>query len=257
MSLTSSSDRPVSGPDIKQRERSFHDLRFAQDAGARQQDRFYPALHQLRHDFHQRLARAARDSDVLELGCGTGQESLRLAAAGTPRSVTGIDLSGVAVAQADEQARARRLQARFITADCEATDFADGSFDVIFGSGILHHLDLPRVAQELHRLARPGATLLFQEPLATNPLIGLYRQLTPSARSTDEHPLRANDLDLLRQWFRRVEIRHYGLLTLAALPFHDSPRHSRVHALAQAADRQLLRGPMRWMAWSVLIALER
>lgn len=246
-----------SEPDVKERERDFHDRRFAHEAGARKQDRFYPALHQLREDFNVRLDQVARGSDVLELGCGTGTETLRLAATAAPRSITGIDISGVAVAQATEHAQQRGLPARFIAGDCEAMEVADGSFDVVFGSGILHHLDLSRIALELHRVTRPGATLLFQEPLATNPLIGLYRRLTPSARSADEHPLRGDDLQLLRRWFRRVEVRHYGLMTLAALPFHHAPDHSRVHAMAQAADRRLLRGPLRWLAWSVLIELER
>ena len=48
-----------------------------------------------------------------------------------------------------------------------------------------------KVKYEIHgseNLPSKG-NLIFIEPLGTNPIINLYRKLTPKSRSKDEHPL--------------------------------------------------------------------
>jgi SAM-dependent methyltransferase len=53
--------------------------------------------------------------DVIDLGCGTGENALHLASLG--RRVLGVDGSSVAVALAREKAAARGLQATFLVGD--------------------------------------------------------------------------------------------------------------------------------------------
>ena len=46
--------------------------------------------------------------------------------------------------------------------DAERLPFADGSFDLVFGHAVLHHIpDLERAFSELHRVLRPGGAIAF------------------------------------------------------------------------------------------------
>ena len=89
--------------------------------------------------------------------------------------------------------------------NCEKTKFNDNSFDIIYGSGILHHLDISLCLKEMYRLLKPGGRFLFIEPLGTNPLINFYRKLTPKSRSKDEHPLINDDFELIKKIFISYE----------------------------------------------------
>ena len=47
-------------------------------------------------------------------------------------------------------------------ADAEALPFADGSFDLVFGHAVLHHLpDLDQAWREIHRVLAPGGVAVF------------------------------------------------------------------------------------------------
>ena len=68
--------------------------------------------------------------------------------------------------------------------NCEKTKFEDNTFDIVYGTGILHHLNFDICLRELQRILKPRGSFLFIEPLGTNPLINLYRKLTPKSRSS-------------------------------------------------------------------------
>jgi len=70
---------------------------------------------------------------------------------------------------------------------------------------------------------RADGVAIFMEPLGHNPLINLYRRLTPRLRTPDEHPLTMHDLQFAREVFSELEIRSYHLLALAAVPFRRWP----------------------------------
>jgi|1186.fasta_scaffold50666_2 SAM-dependent methyltransferase len=93
---------------------------------------------------------------ILDIGCGTGELGLALAARG--HSVTGLDLAPSAVAMARRKAAERGLDAEFAVAD--ATEPGDiGPFDTVLDSGLLHCLQPPaqrRYVAVLRRICRPG-----------------------------------------------------------------------------------------------------
>jgi 2-polyprenyl-3-methyl-5-hydroxy-6-metoxy-1,4-benzoquinol methylase len=95
-------------------------------------------------DFLQRLAlarflRVRRGTTVLEIGCGVGRWSRRLAKEGA--TVTGIDLSHTMIGEAQRRARAEGLEerCRFVVADACAPAVL-GKFDMVFGVTVLQHL---------------------------------------------------------------------------------------------------------------------
>ncbi|MGZ3733302.1 MAG: class I SAM-dependent methyltransferase, partial [Parachlamydiaceae bacterium] len=81
-----------------------------------------------------------------------------------------------------------------IAMDCEDLKFAEGEFDAIYGRAILHHLNFEKAMSEIRRVLKEGGVAVFIEPLGMNPLINLYRKLTPGRRTPHEKPLNLLDL---------------------------------------------------------------
>lgn len=225
------------------REREFHNERFSEES-REPQKKYYAALDHGKRRYRNRVQSFARDKDILELGCGTA--GLALATAGIARSVRGIDISEVAIEYSVQAAREAGLRnATFVVMNAEELSLPDSSLDVVFGSGVLHHLDLARVYGELARVLRDGGHAIFLEPLGHNALINLYRRMTPAARTPDEHPLRMADLDLARQYFDTVTFEACGLTTLATVPL----KH---RATFQRALNAAIRLDDRLFSWSFL-----
>ena len=95
--------------------------------------------------------------DVLDAGCGTGENALFLAGKGHP--VVGIDAAPTAIARARDKARERELDVTFEVADaCELAGYID-RFDTVLDSGLFHSLtehEQARYVAALHRATRPG-----------------------------------------------------------------------------------------------------
>lgn len=122
---------------------------------------------------------------------------------------------------------------------------------------MIHHLDVATLAREIARVTKTGGVAIFLEPLGHNPLIRLYRSWTPAARTTDERPLRASDLALLKREWQSATVSYYDLFTLAAVPLRRIRSFSRLVAVAASLDAGFFRMPLAWrLAWFALIQLE-
>ena len=119
------------------------------------------------------------------------------------------------------KARVREIskKIRYYKMDAESLAFNENSFDKIIGSGILHHTNLSNSLYQIKRVLKEGGQAVFFEPLGHNPIINLFRKLTPSLRSEDEHPLLMNDLDLIKKIFPNVIYSYFHLSTFLILPF--------------------------------------
>jgi len=73
---------------------------------------------------------------ALEIGCGTGTNSVWLAQQGF--EVVSIDLAPLAVEQAEERARAAGVKAHFVVADVLDLPDLDGPFGFFFDRGCYH-----------------------------------------------------------------------------------------------------------------------
>jgi SAM-dependent methyltransferase len=95
---------------------------------------------------------------VLDVGCGTGNQSLP--AARTGAAVTGVDISSNLLGQARQRAAEEKLQIQFDEGDAEQLPYADGQFDVVlsmFGAMFAPRPDV--VASELKRVCRVGGLI--------------------------------------------------------------------------------------------------
>jgi SAM-dependent methyltransferase len=238
-----------------ERERAFHDARYADDPRG-VTDKYYDVDSGVAA-YRSALARTQPGDRVLEYGCGTGSAAFDLSRDGAV--VTGIDISPVAIEAATAEAEARGVgdRAQFRAMDAHRLDLPDDGFDLVCGSGVLHHLDLGLALPELARVLAPGGRAVFYEPLGTNPLIRLYRRLTPKLRTPDEHPLVAADLSLAARSFSGVDVEYHTFLALAGAVAGRLPGGRRIVALLQRADRWLFRRvpPTRRLAWTAVIHL--
>lgn len=102
-----------------------------------------------------------RGRDVLEVGCGAGVDLARFARGGA--RVTGVDLTGSAIALAranfDQQGLAGELQ----VANGERLPFPDDAFDLVYAHGVVQYTaDPQRLVHECRRVLRPGGEAIFQ-----------------------------------------------------------------------------------------------
>ena len=246
----------ASTDDRYERERAFHDERFAHDD--RSANRFYAIDRASVAEFARRVTEIPADAEVLDYGCGSGAyAAIELARGG--RRVTAVDLSPVALEQAqaaaDRQGVGDRIEFREMNA--EALDFADDRFDAVCGNGVLHHLDLERAYSEVARVMSPGGMGVFLEPMGHNPLINAYRRRTPEQRTPDEHPLLASDFELAGRWFGAVEPAYFSLLPLLTLPFGPARGSQRLVGRLDSVDRALFRRlpAAGRLAWLVVLTL--
>lgn len=207
----------------------------------------YPGLRQLMATFDGYL-QDVEGQRVLDFGCGRGERSVALLERGA--EVWGIDISPNYIAEAEARARAAGhpdAAFHFTAADAHALPYPEAQFDLVVGEGILHHLDLQVALAEVHRVLKPGGRALFCEPLLDNPLLKLFRRVTPAARTEDERPLDTADLAAIADAGRwRVESSYCGLVgaptaVLTSVVLRPYPNN----VLLRAADR-LEQAMNRW-----------
>lgn len=237
------------------KERDFHDQRFRDhDEDVRHDLGKYYSVYTLNTALYNALLRRYLPGrDALEYGCAKGEKSLRWAGQGA--RVKGIDISDEAVRIANANAQKASLPAEFFAMNAEKMDFANDSFDVVYGEGILHHLDLDQAYAEIARVLREDGRAVFVEPMGHNPALNLYRKLTPAMRTEDEHPLLKRDLALLRRFFKNVDVHYFHFATLAAVPFRNTVLFKPLLALLHRLDRILMRliPPIRHWSWVVVV----
>lgn len=242
--------------DRLQRERRFHDERFAaHDKVRHRADKYYVLMQRPRRMLEQIALTAAGQAQLLDYGCSTGESIVFWARNGV--DTTGIDLSPEAIHIANERVAREGLAAKLLVMNAEEMSFRDGTFGVVVGTGILHHLNLRNAFSEIARVLRSDGRAVFIEPLGRNPLINLYRKLTPSMRSADEHPLRASDLRTAAEYFGEVCCTFHNLTTLCAVPMRSTPVFTTLYNALRRVDDALFRYlPFtRDFAWMVTMQL--
>lgn len=96
---------------------------------------------------------------VLEIGVGTGTDFLQWARAGA--RCCGVDITEAAVRITQARLYCYGFSAPLVRADAQALPFPDGTFDVVYSWGVLHHAPNPRRAiEEVRRVLKPGGLFI-------------------------------------------------------------------------------------------------
>ncbi|MEU3281544.1 class I SAM-dependent methyltransferase [Streptomyces antibioticus] len=123
---------------------------------------------------------------VLDAGCGTGRALTPLRAAVGPTGlVVGLDLTSAMLEAAVRAGRDR--DGRLLLGDVAALPLRSGSFDAVFGAGLVSHLADPTGnLRELARVVRPGGTLALFHPIGRAALAARQgRRITPDDLRTE------------------------------------------------------------------------
>jgi len=156
------------------------------------------------------------DKKILDYGCGSGWLATYLAQKGA--QVHGFDISSKLIDVGIKRARENGVGQQVILKkmSAEDLDYPDDFFDLVVGISILHHVDYNLAGQELKRVMKNGSRALFIEPLGENILLNFIRdfveQKIRGVRTEDEHPLRYQDLNILRNYFNDLLCREFQLL---------------------------------------------
>lgn len=202
-----------------------------------------------------------RGKVVLDYCCGDGENALRMAKKHEAARAVGIDISDVSIANARRRAAEAGLTDRteFLVGDAEKTPFADGTFDIVLCSGVLHHLDVSAAFPELARILKPGGKILAVEALGVNPVFQLYRKLTPTLRTEweTEHILGLGEIAFAGKWFSGVKKNYFHLAVVPAAFLHAVPAlFEPARLVGDALDDVLMRIPIiNRLAWQVVFEL--
>jgi malonyl-CoA O-methyltransferase len=102
--------------------------------------------------------------NILDLGCGTGFFTRKLANLYPESKVLGIDFAPNMIEQAKEKIDENNLTNTFVSFKCEdaeKTTLADQSIDLIFSNLLFPCCDIPKLLKECFRLLKPKGLLLF------------------------------------------------------------------------------------------------
>ncbi len=205
-----------------------------------------------------RLRSTFRPGDrVLEIGCGTGDEALALAAGGV--QVVALDASGEMVRIARTKAAEQHLEQEATFRQAAASDLPGlvdslgGPFDGGYASfSLAYEADLRPVGAGLHALLRPGATFLASVPsrMCLVELVAALGTAHPGyagrrLRSWHGHKV-GESLVPIRTYTPRGFMagmgRHFRLVGIEALPAIVPPpymnrAYARLDGLADALER--------------------
>lgn len=182
--------------------------------------------------------------ELLDYGCGMGEESVYLAKLGA--KVTAIDISDVGIATAKRRAAYHGLDIRAYEMRCDPTSFPAASFDLVHGMGILHHVGIEPGLAEVWRLLRPGGVGVFLEPMGDHPGIEAVKELIMKhgrfladfdPHTDHEHNLTWKEIEDATRRFSRTRTYPYHLLYRAK---RFLPKPEWAHNAARRFDQALL-----------------
>lgn len=96
---------------------------------------------------------------ILDIGCGTGNFSIKLAQQGA--LVIGVDTSRKMLAKARKKARQEKLDIEFKEMDCLSLQFLNNTFDGVLSMATIEFItDYPKMISEMFRVCKKGGSIL-------------------------------------------------------------------------------------------------
>ncbi|MEA2037368.1 MAG: class I SAM-dependent methyltransferase [Nanoarchaeota archaeon] len=153
--------------------------------------------------------------NIIELGCGSGIMSARLAEKGY--DVTVFDISKEALRISNGNFVKNKAKGNFVQGDLLNIQLKPGSFDIVWNQGVIEHFDdITEVVLKMNKLVKKGGYLILFVPAYNSPLHFAYKILT------------ALHLKSLWPFDDQIFLRKSELLRIMLNAKTSSPRVSRV-----------------------------
>ncbi len=185
-----------------------------------------------------RMCNIARARSILEVGCGDGEFTKRLARAFTGKTkIIAIDVTPKAIERASIAVKQKNVTFRI--ENITHLTLPNNSCDIICGVSILHHVPLSAALREMYRVLKPGGEIFFTEPNMLNPhtFVGLH---IPYVREKMEFSpeetafVRWKLFDQINKAkFKDIRIRNYDFLH----PLTPDPLISLVEKISTVAEK--------------------
>jgi 2-polyprenyl-3-methyl-5-hydroxy-6-metoxy-1,4-benzoquinol methylase len=175
--------------------------------------------------------------EVLDFGCGDGENATQLARLGA--HVTGIDISPELIDLARQRAVLDGVEenTEFVAADIEDKPFSDNSFDFVLCSAVIHHVVIERTVPLLYACLKPGGRAIMAEPIVFSPVIEKIRALIPIEHEGSPAERQLNQADIAQTvgHFDGHEITYFEMLGRLQRLFPNRDRIDRGHPFTKAA----------------------
>ena len=189
---------------------------------------------------------------ILEVGCGTGAQTVEFARQGA--LVTAIDVSTESVEQASKMARENGVSADVLVMNGEQLHFEDGLFDIIYIDAVLMHADPEKVLREASRVCREEGRVLVLEPLQYNPFSLPYRLFFSPYKKTKPHYMTLRKFKAFQKYFRTMQHKEFYFFSVLLFPFY-SRGVPRMSGVVEAMDTATLRALpfLRHLSWITVV----
>jgi SAM-dependent methyltransferase len=187
----------------------------------------------------------------LEIGCGTGEFTMRLLRSGC--ELVAVDVSEAAVARCRERVDGR---AEVVVGNVETGEGVEGQeFDALVGVSVLHHVDVAATLRQLVPKLKRGGRFAFSEPNLANPQVWAIMNVPAMRR-------RARALEHERAFLPgglREELETGGLTVEVCEPFEflHPATPPRLIPLVRGVESLLEATPARAIAASIKVAGRR
>ena len=148
------------------------------------------------------------ETDIVELGCGDGTQSINIATTYPTCRVTAYEVDETQLEQS--LARTAPANLEFRRGGAEQINQADNSVDIVMMFKSLHHVPLPAMDDamlEINRILRPGGLLYISEPIfdgAFNEVIRLFHDeqaVREAAFDAERRAVESGTFELAQQTF--------------------------------------------------------
>jgi len=163
-----------------------------------------------RAEYFIKLGNITPTDKILEIGCGTALFTEKVYNS-VQANITAIDISGDLL----DKARTKLPQVNFMNEDAMHLSFSDNSFDFVYGSSVLHHLEVEKALKECFRVLKPGKALVFAEPNMLNPQIFIQKNIPFIKRIMGDSP----DETAFIRWKLKNVLKNVGFKDIKIFPY--------------------------------------